>query len=196
MLRKPPRLSNAEREAMGAEIEMPSPASHRAQDEPRSKTGVRRRTLVAIIIVLLILLLLLLAQLLWNAAPQRQGDTGSYIIPQGEMSSDEAQALIDDQAEKSRITISLAPTMKLKEDGSLRVNFIVEEPNNGFSERLEVEQDGQIVYASGAVAPGYAIEWCQSSGAHAGPATATVFALDENGNDRGNPASVEVEIVE
>jgi len=124
-----------------------------------------------------------------------QGDTGSYIIPQEQMSDEEAQEMLDDMAEKSRITVSLAPNMRLAEDGQLRVNFIVLEPNNGLSERLEVEQDGAVVYRSGVVEPGNMIEWCQSQGAHVGSAIATVYAVNGEG-DTGNPVSVEVQIVE
>ena len=124
-----------------------------------------------------------------------QGDTGSYLIPKEQMSDEEAQEMLDDMAEKSRITVSLAPSMRLAEDGRLRVNFIVMEPNNGLSERLEVEQDGAVVYRSGVVEPGNMIEWCQSHGAHVGNATATVYAVSGE-SDTGNPVSVEVQITE
>ena len=124
-----------------------------------------------------------------------QGDTGSYIIPKEQMSDEEAQEMLDEMAEKSRITVSLAPNMRLTEDGQLRVNFIVMEPNNGLSERLEVEQDGAVVYRSGVVSPGNMIEWCQSQGAHAGSAIATVYAVSGE-DDTGNPVSVEVQITE
>lgn len=120
---------------------------------------------------------------------------GSYLIPQGEMTDDEARAMLDEQVEKSRITVSLSPNMVLKEDGTLKVNFIVAKPNNGLSERLEVTQNDKIVYKSEIVNPGYKIEWGQSNGASTGDAIATVYAVDENGQDSGNPVSVEVKIV-
>jgi hypothetical protein len=99
-------------------------------------------------------------------------------------------------AERSRITVSLAPEMALKEDGSLRVNLVVPEGNNGLSERVEVEQDGKVVYQSGVVRPGNRLEWGNGAqGAHAGPATATVYAISDDA-DFGNPVSVEVTITE
>lgn len=125
-----------------------------------------------------------------------EGDTGTYMIPQGEMTDEEAQQLVNDMAERSRITVSLAPEMALKEDGSLRVNLVVPEGNNGLSERVEVEQDGKVVYQSGVVRPGNRLEWGNGTqGAHAGSATATVYAISDDA-DFGNPVSVEVTITE
>ena len=126
---------------------------------------------------------------------QPKGETGSYIIPKGEMTDEEAQKLVNDQTERSRITVSIRPSQELRKDGSLHVNFVVEEPNNGLSERLEIEQDGKIIYKSGVVRPGNMIAWGESHGAKEGPAIATVYAVDEDGNDTGNPASAEIEIV-
>lgn len=146
-------------------------------------------------LAIILLLLATSAALCWELV-RPKGDTGTYLIPRGEMTAQEAQAMLDGQVASSRITVSLSPSMRLREDGSLRVNFLVEEPNNGFSERVEVEQGGRIIYASGVVAPGYGIEWCQAPEAHVGPAVATVYALDESGNDRGNPVSIELEIVD
>ena len=106
-----------------------------------------------------------------------------------------AQNLNDDENGYGRINVSLASDMSLVEGGALRVNFIVTEPNNGFSERLEVEQDGQVVYRSAVVDPGYKLEWGQTSGAKPGAAVAAVYAV-KNGMDIGAPTRVEVEITE
>ena len=156
--------------------------------------SVRQRRIWISIALVIALVVLLLLSLGW-CTQRSEGDTGSKIYPIGSMSSAEAQEMLDEQTESSRITVSLSPAMRLLSDGSLRVNFIVDEPNNGLSERLEIEQDGEIVYASGAVEPGYAIEWCQAPAAHTGSAIATVYALDGKGHDHGNPISVEVSIV-
>ena len=155
----------------------------------------RGRLIERVVALAIILLLIILCGALGWQIARPQGDSGVRLIPQGDMTSEEAQALIDEQAESSRMTVSLSPSMRLRDDGSLRPNFIVEEPNNGLSERLEIEQGGQVVYSSGAVAPGYGIEWCQAPAARAGSAIATVHALDEQGRDKGNPVSVEIEIV-
>lgn len=131
----------------------------------------------------------------WQTGNPPSGDIGSYVIPQGDMTDSEARALLDEMAEKSRIAVSVAPKMLLADDGTLRVNFVVAKPNNGFSERLEIEQDETVVYRSGIVEPGYKIEWGTAQNAHAGEAIATVYAVS-NGTETGNPVSVEVEIAD
>lgn len=128
-------------------------------------------------------------------APAHRVDSGSVLIPQGGMTDEEAQAFLDEQAENGRITISLAPAPFLDADGNLRVNFIVPEPNQGLSERLEIEQGGNVVYESGAVDPGFMIEWASAPQIVAGPAVATVYAVSDSGADVGNPVSVEIEVV-
>lgn len=90
--------------------------------------------------------------------------------------------------------MSMAPEMVLRDNGELRVNLVVPEGNNGLSERLEIEQDGKVVYRSGVVIPGNRLEWGKDSTAHEGAATATVYAVRDEA-DFGNPVSVEVEIV-
>ena len=126
---------------------------------------------------------------------QPQGDTGSAIYPMEDMTRAQAQEMLDGQAQRSRMTVSMQPAPILR-DGRLRLNFIVPSDNNGWSERVEVMQDGQEVYASGIVAPGHVIEWADAPGAHAGQAVATVHAVDGQGRDHGNPVSVEIEIRE
>ena len=123
-----------------------------------------------------------------------EGETGSYLIPKGDMSDEEAQRMLDEMTEKSRTTVSLAPEMRLRDNGDMRVNLVVPEGNNGLSERLEVEQDGRVVYRSGVVPPGNRLEWGSNSQAHEGDATATVYAVQDEA-DFGNPVSVEVTIV-
>ena len=129
----------------------------------------------------------------WMAQPR--GETGSYLIPQGAMTDEEAFALVEEQAESSRITVSIKPAPELV-DGQLHVNFFVPEDNNSFSERLEIEQDGRVVYRSGIVEPSHVIEWATAPDAYAGSAIATIYAVDETGIDFGNPISIEIEIVE
>ena len=121
-------------------------------------------------------------------------DTGSAIIPMGNMTQAQAQAMLDEQTERSRIHISIAPKPALAQDGSLQVNLIVPEENNGYSERLVIEQDGQVIYESGAIQPGHMLEWAHDTKAHAGTATAIIWAVDTYGNDHGNPVAVEIEI--
>ena len=156
----------------------------------------RRRTAVFVAMVALIVMAGAAGLVAWRfVQPQSPGDTGSYLIPQGSMSDDEARAMLDRQADMSRITVSLRPKPELVGD-QLHVNFVVPEENNGFSERLEIEQDGAEVYRSGIVQPGHVVEWGDAPAARAGSATATVYAVNASGVDSGNPVSVEVEIVE
>ena len=158
--------------------------------------GARHRGVRAAAVAALALMALLGGFALHAAlTAQPQGDTGTAIIPQGSMTDEEARAMLDAQAEASRITVSIRPRPELEADGMLHVNFAVVEPNNGLSERLEIEQDGRIVYRSGVVAPGSVVARGRSEGAHAGPAIATVRAVGEDGADRGNPVSIELEIV-
>ena len=127
------------------------------------------------------------------AGIQPQGDIGSAVYPMGDMTHEQAQAMLDEQTARSRMTVSLQPEPRLR-DGSLYLNFTVPEDNNGWAERIEVEQDGALIYKSGIVQPGYAIGWADAPAAHAGPALATVYAVDSEGGDHGNPVSVEIEI--
>ena len=159
------------------------------------RTGGARRMWP--VVVLPLLLVALAAALLcgWWVASQPAGDTGSRVYPLGDMTEEEARAMLDRQTDASRITVSLRPKPELA-DGKLHVNFLVPSGNNSFAERLEVVQDGACVYRSGVVEPEHAVTWGDAPGAHPGSATATVYAVDGSGNDFGNPVSVEVEIVE
>ncbi len=162
----------------------------------KARGTLRINRFVLIVAILLVIAVCSGAGLAWWFSHQSvQGDTGTYFIPKGSMSDEEAQNFVNKMAEQSRITISLAPQMSLRNDGSLRMNFVVVEPNNGLSERLELEQDGTCVYRSGVVDPGHRIEWGHAEAVHAGSATATIFAVSD-GVDSGSPVSVEVEIVD
>ena len=131
----------------------------------------------------------------FNAPQGNASDTGSAIIPMGTMTQAQAQAMLDEQTEQSRIHISIAPKPQIAEDGSLQVNLIVPEENNGYAESLAIEQDGQVVYESGTVQPGHVLEWAHETNAHRGAATAIIRAVDADGNIHGNPVAVEIEIV-
>lgn len=162
---------------------------------PTHRKPTKRRWPKVVAVLVIVLLLALACCLAIGYVNQPKGDTGSYLIPQGDMTDEQAREMLDAQAEASRITVSLRPEPELV-DGQLHVNFVVVPGNNEFAERLEVEQDGAIVYRSGIVQPQHVIEWGSAPTAHAGLAVATVYAVDGSGNDFGNPVSVEIEIVE
>lgn len=126
-----------------------------------------------------------------ESAPTQAPKT--HVIEQGTMSDSEAQALVDARATSSRMLISLAPDMKL-DDGRLRVNLIVPEDNNGIAERVEIVQDGEIVFASESVLPGSSLEWADAPDAHEGAALAMVHAVNDKGSDFGSAVCVEVSI--
>jgi hypothetical protein len=163
-------------------------------EHTNEQTEEKRRRRWLLIGLLLILLITGSSLVMWWMI-QPRGDTGSYLIPQGTMTDEEAFALVEEQAENSRITVSLKPAPELV-DGQLHVNFFVTEDNNSFSERLEIEQDGAVVYRSGIVEPSHVIEWVDAPDAQVGAAVATIYAVDESGSDFGNPISIEIEIVE
>ena len=161
------------------------------------KRNDRLRRLTPFVAVALFLLTGVGLLSVWWVLAHPTADTGSRIVWMGSMDAEEARVAHDEQVKKSRITVSLSPVPAFdSQTGDLRVNFIVAPDNNGFAERLEVEQDGRLIYASGIVQPGYQIEWAHVPEAHFGPATATVYAVDDKGNDHGNPVSAEVSVVE
>ncbi|MBQ9003434.1 MAG: hypothetical protein IJ087_16420 [Eggerthellaceae bacterium] len=89
--------------------------------------------------------------------------------------------------------VSVSPRPELA-DGMLRVNFVVVDAEGAMAERIEVVQGGNLVYASEPVQPGGRIEWAEAPAARAGRATATVYAVDGQGRDFGNPVDVEMQV--
>ncbi len=162
----------------------------RRRSEERKRQKRKRR----IFIIILFLLLLLLCLIAWFfLTTKSEAIAGTRIFYQGDMNATEAQAFIEEEMEKSRITVSLFPTPTLDQDTkSLDINFVVEEGNNGFSERFELEQNGRLIYHSAVIPPGHCLESIEVPDAEVGDATVTVYAVDKNGSDHGNPVSVEV----
>lgn len=160
-----------------------------------AETNSNRQRWPLLIALLVLVLALILVVMTWWMLRSSSG-AGSRIVPMGEMTADEARAALDGEVEKSRITVSLAPAPILDAAKSLAVNFVVVPGNNGYSERFEIVQGDRVVYTSDVVAPGSKIEAVTVPDAHAGKAIATVYAVDGDGSDAGNPVSVELEIVE
>lgn len=157
------------------------------------KRRKRRRKCIGVALLFVALVLVIGVFVWWLSVPRVAA--GSRIIPTFTSDVNEAQAVLDDYAQQSRITVSLIPYPSFDEEtGTLALNFVVSDENNGFAERFVIEQEGQIVYESECVQPGYALETIEAPRIHVGQATATVYAVDEQGNDCGNPIAVELDI--
>lgn len=152
-----------------------------------------RRRKIPIIILLILALLLACAGgfMLWKST-QRDVDPGATIQETSGKTTKEIQEELDEIANKSRMTISVAPTVQLK-DGRGRVNV----EDNKFNQTFTLSQDGKDVYTSGIVKCGQKVEWCDAEGLHEGTATLTVQAMDKKTDKAyGNPQSVEVKVTE
>lgn len=109
-----------------------------------------RRRKIPIIILLILALLLACAGgfMLWKST-QRDVDPGATIQETSGKTTKEIQEELDEIANKSRMTISVAPTVQLK-DGRARVN-VVNVEDNKFNQTFTLSQDGKDVYTSGIV---------------------------------------------
>lgn len=122
-------------------------------------------------------------------------DPGATLMSADGMSREEVQEMLDAEVAENMMDVSIAATPELS-DGQLAVNVINPE-NNRFAQRFAVEQDGEVLYESGSIEPGEGVETCEvGDAAHAGEATVTIWALNEDGGDHGNPTAFNVEIVE
>lgn len=93
-----------------------------------------------------------------------------------------------------RMRESVSIRMPLRPDGQLRIGLSVPRGGDDISERIEIEQDGKIVYGSRIVAPAETLEWVPAEGVHEGPATARVYGILGD-RDYGTPVTVDIEIV-
>lgn len=173
--------------------EDPGDASGKAEATDKEEKDERRRK-VPIIILLILALLLACAGgfMLWKSM-QPDVDPGATIQQTEGKTTAEIQKELDKIANESRMTISVAPTVQLK-DGRARVNVINVEDNK-FDQTFTLSQDGKDIYASGIVKCGQKVEWCEADGLSEGTATITVQAVNKKtGKAYGNPQSVEVEV--
>ena len=160
----------------------------------------RKRNPLLLLLLLLLAALIAVSAALLSTGPldpddETDGDRGSHLIPPEDMTEEEIVEMLNRLAELSTITVSLDPEPELV-DGKVHLRFVVEEPNNGFSERMELVQDGKVVGHSEIVSPGDWVEWISAPDAVPGAAIAIVYAVDEDGNDSGSPVNVEIQITE
>lgn len=170
-------------------------SSEKPDKADRKKSeGRGKRIAIIIIVVLAIVCIAVGGYMMWKSQ-QPVTDPGATIQTYDGKSVKEIQDELNRQAEESRMTISVAPKVELK-DGKARVN-VVNTNDNKFNQTFTLEQDGKEIYKSGIIKSGEKVEWCDADGLKAGTnATITVQAVDkESGKPSGNPQSVDVEVV-
>lgn len=142
--------------------------------KPRKNSG-RKTARVALTVLLALCLVGIGALAAWHfLAPK--ADAGATVTSYDGMTDEEIQAELDRQVEASRMTISVAAKLQLK-DGRVRVN-VVNAQDSRFGQLFTLEQDGKVLYKSGVVDPGKTVEWVDAKDAHTGEATITVSAAD------------------
>lgn len=165
--------------------------------EEDSETDGKKHHGKTIALVIVIILAILLAgaggYMLWKSQ-QPVSDPGATIQSYDGKTTKEIQDELNRQAEESRMTISVAPKVRIK-DGKARVN-VINANDNKFDQTFTLEQDGKDVYKSGIIKVGEKVEWCDAADLKTGTATITVQAVDKkSGKPSGNPQSVSVEVV-
>lgn len=143
---------DASQEAMGGKgceptniQEDPGDASGKAEATDREeKDGRRRKVPVIILLILALLLAFAGGFMLWKSM-QPDVDPGATIQQTDGKTTAEIQKELDKIANESRMTISVAPTVQLK-DGRARVNVINVEDNK-FDQTFTLSQDGKNIYA-------------------------------------------------
>lgn len=171
------------------------PSGEAAAEGEKDEKDERRRMIPIIILLILALLLACAGSFMLWKSTQRDVDPGATIQETSGKTTKEIQEELDEIANKSRMTISVAPTVWLK-DGRARVN-VVNVEDNKFNQTFTLSQDGKDVYTSGIVKCGQKVEWCDAEGLHEGTATLTVQAMDKKTDKAyGNPQSVEVKVTE
>lgn len=156
----------------------------------------RRNAPIAITAVVGVLLAVIAYGRIQTAAAEAR-DAGATVSTYEGMTRDEIQAALNTQTAESMMTISISSRPTISGD-EVAVNVINDEENT-FDQRFTLiqEQDGEevVLYESGVIAPGEAVESCAAAGAQAGEAIVEVQAV-EDGEDHGNPTRVEVTLVE
>lgn len=172
--------------------EDPGDESGKAEVTDKGEKDGRRKVPVIILLILALLLACAGGFMLWKSM-QPDIDPGATIQQTEGKTTAEIQKELDKIANESRMTISVAPTVQLK-DARARVNVINVEDNK-FDQTFTLSQDGEDVYTSGIVKCGQKVEWCEADGLSEGTATITVQAVNKKtGKAYGNPQSVEVEV--
>lgn len=181
-----------------AEVEV-KPDETEKPEEPKADSGTdgkkhHGKTIALVIVIILAIFLACTGgYMLWKSQ-QPVSDPGAIIQSYDGKTTEEIQDELNRQAEESRMTISVAPKVRIK-DGKARVN-VINANDNKFDQTFTLEQGGKDVYKSGIIKVGEKVEWCDAADLKTGTATITVQAVDkESGKPSGNPQSVSVEVV-
>lgn len=133
--------------------------------------------------------------LAWQIAGLSAGGAGTTITEADGRSREEVQAELDRLVQENMMTVSLAPTAQLDDEGNLRVNVINDEENS-FPQRFSVIQNDRQLYRSSVIEPGECIEFCRVEDIEVGDAYVEIQALDRDTNmPHGNPTRVKVSVV-
>lgn len=171
--------------------------SDKSEEDSGTDTDGKKHHGKTIALIIIVILAILLAgaggYMLWKSQ-QPVSDPGATIQSYDGKTTKEIQEELNRQAEESRMTISVAPKVRIK-DGKARVN-VINANDNKFDQTFTLEQDGKNVYESGIIKVGEKVEWCDAADLKTGTATITVQAVDKkSGKPSGNPQSVSVEVV-
>lgn len=163
-------------------------------DVKEQKSSKGKTIAIIIIVILAIICIAAGGYMMWKSQ-QPVTDPGATIQSYDGKSDKDIQEELNRQAEQSRMTISVAPKVQLK-DGKARVN-VVNTKGNKFNQTFTLTQNGKQIYKSGIIKVGEKVEWCNANGLKEGVnATLTVQAVDKkSGKPSGNPQSVDVEVV-
>ena len=146
-------------------------------------------------IVALIILLLCILFLGWKVLQFGKADEGAIVTQYEGMTREEIQAELDRTVRENMMTVSLAPTAQLDDEGNLRVN-VVNDEENSFPQRFSVIQNDRQLYRSSVIEPGECIEFCRVEDIEVGDAYVEIQALDRDTKmAHGNPTRVKVSVV-
>ena len=159
----------------------------RSKETEHHRTSRRRAAFAATLGVAATFVALFAIYSIWN--------TGKpvYVIGDASDASGEAkaQAEIDEATRASSVTVNIADTFIIDDDGVF-VGFVVDEANKN-PQRLVIKQSGDVVYESDAIMPGEAIEVIEAD-MHDGACSASIIVI-VNGED-GSSATMTVRVVD
>lgn len=169
--------------ARGGDTHEDTPSSlRRANDRAR-------RYMVASIVLFLLLGTAVTASTL----SRRPEDPGATLIQADGQNLEALKARLAQEAREGMMSISVS-AQPILDDGSLAVN-VINKAQNRMHQVFSVEQDGELLYSSGVIAPGEQVASCPVGGAaRPGDALITITPTDEDGTARGNATAINVRI--